>query len=103
MPVLKSLSFTTLPKSGNDPVQARRVFFFFAHSPCGGIGLAAGVPAIGFARWTMLWCGLATLSPFQPILSGAGADVRALFPSGISTGVGTFLAGLDCEIGGTWL
>jgi hypothetical protein len=27
MPVLKSLSFTTLPKSGNDPVQARRAKF----------------------------------------------------------------------------
>ena len=27
MPVLKSLSFTALPKSGNDPVQARRAKF----------------------------------------------------------------------------
>jgi hypothetical protein len=27
MPVLKSLSFTALPKSGNDPVQMRRVKF----------------------------------------------------------------------------
>lgn len=27
MPVLKSLSFTTLPKSSNDPVQARRTKF----------------------------------------------------------------------------
>jgi hypothetical protein len=27
MPVLKSLSFTTLPKSGNDPVQMRRAKF----------------------------------------------------------------------------
>jgi len=23
-----------------------------------------------FARWTMLWCGLATLSPFQPVPGG---------------------------------
>ena len=27
MPVLKSLSFTALPKNGNDPVQTRRVKF----------------------------------------------------------------------------
>jgi hypothetical protein len=27
MPVFKSLSFTALPKSGNDPVQMRRVKF----------------------------------------------------------------------------
>jgi hypothetical protein len=27
MPVLKSLSFTAIPKTGNDPVQARRVKF----------------------------------------------------------------------------
>jgi hypothetical protein len=27
MPVLKSLSFTAIPKSGNDPVQARRAKF----------------------------------------------------------------------------
>jgi hypothetical protein len=27
MPVLKSLSFTTLPKTGNDPVQSRRAKF----------------------------------------------------------------------------
>jgi hypothetical protein len=27
MPVLKSLSFTTIPKTGNDPVQARRAKF----------------------------------------------------------------------------
>src|ERR1700692_4890793 len=27
MPVLKSLSFTSLPKAGNDPVQARRAKF----------------------------------------------------------------------------
>src|ERR1700733_11435008 len=27
MPVLKSLSFTAVPKSGNDPVQARRAKF----------------------------------------------------------------------------
>ena len=27
MPVLKSLSFTALPKSGNDPVQMRRAKF----------------------------------------------------------------------------
>jgi hypothetical protein len=27
MPVLKSLSFTALPKTGNDPVQMRRVKF----------------------------------------------------------------------------
>ena len=27
MPVLKSLSFTAIPKTGNDPVQARRAKF----------------------------------------------------------------------------
>jgi hypothetical protein len=27
MPVLKSLSFTAIPKSGNDPVQTRRAKF----------------------------------------------------------------------------
>jgi hypothetical protein len=37
MPILKSLSFTALPKSGNDPVQTRRAKFVAKLNDCEGI------------------------------------------------------------------
>jgi len=51
--------------------QARRVFFLFcALAPAAGSDWLRVSRHRNFARRTMLWCGLATLSPFQPVPGG---------------------------------